>query len=164
MLTLLVFLSISVSTIFAVSLPVIQHVKIARDSYTSKQSFYAAESLNEDLLYRLNHNLSVSTTETLTVGDASVTADITNVSGGKEITVLSEQDGIERKIKSSVQNTVGVSFNYGLQVGTGGFTMANNASVIGNAYVNGNISGGSITGTAIAANSAAQFSDQSNIG
>ncbi len=87
MLSLLVFLGISVSTIFAMSTPIIQHIKITRDAYTSKQSYYAAESLNEDIIYRLNHIMDVSTNETLTVGDADVEATVTNISGGKEITI-----------------------------------------------------------------------------
>lgn len=157
-------MGVSVAIISAVSLPVIEHYKIVTSSYTSKQSFYTAEALNEDILYRLNHGVNISSTESLTINGATANADISNISGGKEITILSEKDSYERSLLSRVTNAVGVSFNYGMQVGTGGIVMANNASVIGNVYANGNISGGSVTGTVIAANSAAQFSDQSNIG
>jgi hypothetical protein len=165
MISLLIFLSVSLSTIFAVSLPVIQHVKIARDSYTSKQTFYAAEALNEDILYRLNSSLNVSASESLAVGDSSVEATITDTSEGKEIEVTAENTNIIRKIKSEISTDVGVSFNYGIQVGTGGFDISSNSSVIGNIYVNGNITGAGgavITGSAVAAAGADAFLDQSN--
>jgi hypothetical protein len=162
MISLLVFMSVSLSTIFAVSMPVLEHIKIARSSYISKQNFYASESLTEDISYRLRNALPVSSSETLIVGDSIASASVVTVNNNKTIESTSQDDGLFRKVKATLTTTTGIAFYYGLQAGTGGFVMANNASVIGNVYANGNISGGTVTGTAIAANSAAQFADQTN--
>ncbi len=59
-------------------------------------------------------------------------------------------------------NTYSVAFNFGLQSGNGGLTMANGSKIIGNVYSNGNITGsGVITGTAIVAGGTAAVADQS---
>ncbi|MEN9647514.1 MAG: hypothetical protein RLY57_318 [Candidatus Parcubacteria bacterium] len=164
LLSLLVFLGVSVATIFAVSLPVIEHIKITRSVYTSKQNFYAAESLSEDIAYRLQNSISVSSSESLTVGGSSATASIVTSGGNKDIEVTAQNSGLIRKIKSRLTTSTGIAFNYGLQAGNGGMTIDGGSTIIGNLYANGSINAisATITGTAVAADSSATSTDQIN--
>lgn len=94
-----------------------------------------------------------------------VSTDISDVFGGKVITALSDWNDRIRKVQTMVTTSTGVSFNYGVQAGQGGFLLDNNAGVNGNVYSNGDITGSNntfITGTAIAANSMTLSTDQAN--
>jgi hypothetical protein len=68
-----------------------------------------------------------------------------------------------KTVKASMSiNTYSVAFNFGLQSGVGGLTMANGSQINGNVYSNGNITGsGTITGVAIVAGGTAATADQS---
>lgn len=163
--TLFVFLGISLAIIFAFSAPVIQSSRIVASAYDSKEGYFTAEALTEDVIYKLNNSMSVDASESLSVGDYSATAVVTDVGGNKQIVVTGESGSVERSISASVSTDVGVSFSYGVQTGNGGFTLSNNATVIGNVYANGSITGSNgarITGSAIAADSSPLTSDQSN--
>ena len=72
---------------------------------------------------------------------------------------------LEEKTKKNTKITVCVAFNYGVQVGTGGFRLEENGVVVGNVYASGDISGGNnaqITGSAVSASSPALAADQIN--
>lgn len=154
MISLLLFLGASTSVLFALSDPIIHRIQINRASYDSKDSYYAAESLAEDVFYRLNNGMSVGTTESLTIGSATANASIADTTGGKQISITGDENGFNRSLNLNISTNTGASFNYGLQTGNGGISMSNNARITGNVYSNGNITGSNnatITGTAVAA-------------
>lgn len=158
------FLFLSIAVISGLVNPSVREYKIASDLIRSKQSLFLSESAVEDSYFRLKSGKALGATNTITLGVDSATATITD-SGYNEKTIAAVGDVSLRQRKSElVLNTgTGVSFSYGVQTGTGGFTMANGSSVQGSVYSNGDITGsGSITGTALAANSPALFSEQSN--
>lgn len=69
----------------------------------------------------------------------------------------------QRTIKITASKGVGYAFNYGVQVGEGGFEMENNSSINGSVYANGNINmsnNASITGDVYVAGGTAPSSDQ----
>lgn len=160
------FLVISLTIVIGIVGPVLRQYTQASQLIASKKSYYLAESGIEDIVYRLKHGLTTSSTETLVLGTTTATTTLTDLGGNqKEIKTLADTNNYERHLAVKLETADGVAFNYGVQVGTGGFTMANNSSVVGNVYANGNISGSSgatISGTAIAANPSAQIIDQIN--
>lgn len=160
------FLFISLSLVLGVSSVAVRELKVANQALKSSQVLYAAESGAEDLTYRFRTGRQTSVSETLSVGGATTTTTVANLADGRiEILSSGDVESYIRKVKTSLTVTTGTSFNYGVQVGAGGIEMGNNAGVIGNVYSNGNIVGSNgsyVTGTAIAANGAALFSDQEN--
>jgi hypothetical protein len=162
-LTVLVFTMASLALSLGIISPIVKHIKTVRGSMDSKQAFFTAESLQEDILYRLKKNVLVGSSVSMTLNDSTSNAVISGV-GDKTIVVDSDASGFKRKIISTVAQGEGVSFSYGIQTGLGGFEMGNGANVIGNVYSNGDITGGSIAGTAISATVPNPIADQLNTG
>ena len=164
MIVVLFFVFISLTILAGIITPVVREFKIAGTTLSSKNAYFLAESGVEDVLYRIRNNRQVGASETLVLGTSSATTTITDISGSqKQIVSLGDVNSNQRKVNLSVTTGVGVSFSYGVQTGKGGFTMANNSSIIGSVYANGPITGsGSITGSATSANSATLTADQSN--
>jgi hypothetical protein len=68
---------------------------------------------------------------------------------GKIINAFGNNVEYYRNLKTKLVAGEGVSFSYGVQVGTGGFQMDVNSRVNGNVYSSGAITGGTVTGSAI---------------
>lgn len=166
MISVIFFLFISLAIITGLVAPSVREFRNANANLNSKKSYFLAESGVEDAFYRIKNNMTIGTSETLTLDSVSTTTTIADISGGKkEITSLGDTQSFERKVDLIVSTGVGVSFSYGVQTGQGGFSMDNGSSIVGSIYSNGPITGsGSITGSATSANSAALASDQSNGG
>ena len=166
LLTAVVFFLLAGSAIvFGVSNSVVREIKIANDLFGAKEAYYLSEAGNEDVAYRVKNGTDVSATETLTINGNSVITDLTDVAGGKLITSESDFANKVRRIESKLVAGIGVAFNYGVQVGTGGFRLEENGVVVGNVYASGDISGGNnaqITGSAVSASSPALAADQIN--
>lgn len=167
MLMLVIFFSfVSVSLVLGIASPVVKEFANAKNLLLSKQSYYLAESGIEDGLYKLKSNKQISASETLVLGSSSVITNFTTISSShKKLESLSDVYNRDRKLELIVNAGVGASFNYGIQTGNGGFTMAPGSGVIGNVYSNGFIQGSTgafITGAAYSANSTALTADISN--
>lgn len=162
-LTVLVFTMASLALSLGIISPIVKHIKTVRGSMYSKQAFFTSESLQEDILYRLKKNILVGNSVGMTLNDSTANAVISGV-GDKTIVVDSDASGFKRKLISTVVQGDGASFSYGIQSGLGGFEMGNTSKVIGNVYSNGDISGGTITGTAISATVPNPIADQLNTG
>jgi hypothetical protein len=109
-----------------------------------KQAFYTSESLLEDMVYRqVFDSFSLNSSETMSLGGASASATTTYDSAADEY--VTESTGllgtVQRQTQAVVTITGGSSFNYGLQAGTGGITLANSADIYGNVYANGSVVG-----------------------
>lgn len=148
------FLFISLAIISGLVSPAVREFKIASDFIKSRQSFFLSESAIEDAYFRLKTNLALGSSDTLTLGDNSATAVITD-SGYNEKTIssLGDVNSLHRKNEVVLNTGDGVSFSYGIQAGMGGFTIGN-ATVNGNVYSNGTIvgeNGATVTGSAFSA-------------
>ena len=160
------FTAASLSLITGIVGPAGVMSRVSTQTVNSKESYYASESGIEDVVYRLKNGMDTSSTETLTVGSSSATTTVTDLTGStKRVSSVGDKNNLNRKIEVDVETSDGVAFNYGIQVGQGGFVLSNNSGVVGNVYSNGNITGSSgayITGSAYAANSPSLSADQSN--
>jgi len=163
----LLFFTISLVIIFAVASPIVSAYQTTKSIIYSKETFLLANSATEEALYRLRNDFDLSNSESvyLTQGEAEIS--VTNTLDGKNIEINSVSGDFERNINVSVISGVGANFNYGVQVGNGGFVMENNSKVIGNVYANGSILGNGgtksiITGSAVAAANIPETIDQEN--
>lgn len=165
LLAVLFFLAITTTVVLGTATPILKQVKISNETQRSKASYYLTEGAMEDALYRVKNAKNISSGETIVVNGYTSTINITTITNGKIIETITDRDGIIRKMQSQVTAGTGVAFNYGIQVGQGGFEMSGSSGVNGNVYSNGDILGtGStfITGSATAANASALISDQVN--
>lgn len=161
------FMFLSLSIMLGLALPATRDFRSASDLMRSKQSFFLSESGLEDVTYRLKKNKQVDVSETLVLAGGSAVTTITDItSNKKEITALGDIINLNRKNKTILSVGEGASFNYGIQAGTGGFSMQNNSGIYGNVYANGSITGSTInsfvTGSAYAANSSELTANQLN--
>jgi hypothetical protein len=159
------FIFISLSILIGIVSPTVQEFKIASDSYSSKKSYFLAESGIEDAFYRIKNNRSISASETLIIGTDSATTTITTIGANeKQIDSLGDSSSKQRKATLSITTGAGVAFNYGLQAGNGGITINGGSTINGNVYSNGDVDAVSatITGSAVAANSLSLVADQTN--
>jgi len=127
----------------------------ARRQLRAKQSYFLAEAGAEDVAYRLQSQKNINSPETLTLNGETVTTIISTPSlGVKEILASGNALLNIRKVRLNLRIAPGASFNYGVQVGDGGLSMANSSKIIGSIYSNGDIlttSSAEITGDAFAA-------------
>lgn len=110
----------------------------------SKQSFQVAESLTDDVVYRrVFGTFDIDSVETLIVGPVTAQSTTTYDSPSDVYTIntLARKGTTLRKSKAEMSIGVGSAFNYGLQAGNGGITLANNSRIIGNVYSNGTVLG-----------------------
>lgn len=143
-LTVVVFLlSIGMSIIYGVVSPTLKQSAVAENFIQSGQSYATSESGVEDVIYRLKKGLPIGATEILVVASSTATTIITPI-GNSEKSIFSSGDSFRRirNISAGLVVSNGISFNYGLQVGNGGFDLENSSKIIGNVYSGGKIEGG----------------------
>jgi len=136
------FMFISTAISFGLVTPVVTDARLARDAEHSTQSFFLAEAGVEDAVYRLRNSMSIDPTEMLSLNGATTITTTTDAgSNEKDIVSSGDADNRVRKVKTHLSVSSGASFNYGVQAGEGGFAIQNSASISGNAYSNGPITG-----------------------
>lgn len=135
------FLMISLSVVVGVAAPILRDIKIGRTLERSKDTYFLAEALMEDIVYRLDNGLQVASTETLAVGTNTATATVSDIFGGKLITSSGQVGNAIRRVETELIFGTGVAFNFGVQSGEGGMNMSNTSSVDGNVFSNGPITG-----------------------
>lgn len=165
LMTVVLFLFLSITFITGVSGPIIRHGRVTTDFLSSRKSYFLAESGLEDVIYRIKNNKQISTLESISLDGSSATTSISDALGTKTIETSANVKDLFRKTEVVLRTGVGSSFNYGIQSGAGGFILGNNAVVNGSVYSNGSIvgsNGSAITGSAISANSPALTADQYN--
>ena len=137
----------------------LSEVRAMRNLEYSVKSYYVAEGGLEDLLIRSVAGYQMPPSpSTLNVGSGVATRTITVLPGG--INEYTAKGNVSNRIRvlriRRSQASDDVQFFYGVQVGSGGLSMGNNAVVNGNVFSNGAIqgdNGAAITGDAIAASS-----------
>ena len=109
----------------------------------SKQAYLASESIVEDVAYRTMTDQTVNSTEALTIGGVTgyATSTYNTTLDQYDIVGAANFQSVIRKAVATLTVSAGTSFNYGLQSGTGGITLANNSNIVGNVYSNGPVTG-----------------------
>lgn len=164
-LNVLIFLAITFFVVTAAVFPLIASNNATKALLASTKTFAVTNSAIEETLYRLKNEFTLDTSEVLTLGVATATISVSSGLDEKTIRVEGVSDVFERDVELVTSKGAGVSFNYGMQVGRGGFQMAGGARVNGNVYGNGNITGSGgpvITGSAIVANQSSPVAHQTN--
>ncbi len=143
-------------------------LKASKTAVSHSQAMQIAEAGIDKAIYQLNLNSGYNgETATAITGGEYTTTVATIDSSNKQITATgyvptaaNPDDQVTIKLKVSIDLST-VAFNFGVQVGTGGLTMGNNSSIIGNVYSNGDISGsGDISGDATVAGGGSPTIDQ----
>lgn len=138
------FLLITTSVGMGVINPVLRQVKQANDFSHTRSSLFVSQAVNEDALYRLKTGKQFVSPSTLTLDGFSATATTTSVSGGIQIDSSGNAFNLIRKVQTHVSSGAGASFNYGVQIGAGGFVGSNGTVINGNLFSNGSISGATL--------------------
>jgi len=163
----LFFLVLSGILTFGVIKPTLSSFNSSKAFMNSKQSFLLANSSLEEGLYRLKNSIPISASETITLNSESASISVADTSDGKKLTINSNVDDYQRNLEVSIIQGVGVTFNYGLQAGQGGFDLQGGAFILGNVYSNGDVTGSGgpyITGSATVANATDPSAVVSNTG
>jgi hypothetical protein len=167
-----VFLAITISVAASMINYVAQFGVLGNTAVASAQALNLAEAGIDKSFDQLNQNPNYTgeTDTALGAGTFSVSIAQTD-SSTKQITSTACVPNCSNplaqktvKVSTKVSDSV-VSFRYGVQVGTGGFSLTGGATINGSVYSNGDISavsGVHITGTAVAANPPAITADQVN--
>lgn len=159
------FLAIATTIVLGIAVPIIKQVKIGTDTINSVESYYLSEGALQDGTYRVLNSKSIASGDTYIVNGYTTTITLTTTASGKIVEAYSSRNGLVRKTQAVLSEGIGAAFNYGVQVGVGGFYITGGSSIAGNVYSNGSIKvggGSTITGGAIAANPPATTTDQSN--
>jgi hypothetical protein len=151
----LLFFALSTAIIFAVTHPVVSSFQVTQSFLKSKKAFLVANSASNEALYKLNANMELASAETVTLAQGTADIIVADTGDTKTVSIESDVETYERNYEISLSQGEGVSFNYGLQVGQGGFEMSGGAGINGNVYSNGDITGTGgpyITGSAVSSN------------
>ncbi len=154
MIAVFIFLTLSLVVILGIAVPISAQIRNNNSVIQTKKSLVAADTLNEEALYRLNSGRTLPSTIVLSMNEGTSTATITDVGGAKQIISSGVTGNFQRNAKATYTQGGGMSINYTVQVGNGGLVMSGGPTVYGPVYANGDIigSGGStITGNTISA-------------
>ncbi len=169
MMSVLFFLILSTTIIAGITVPTANQIKSSREALNARRSYLAADSANDDALYRLNQGWVLPSSFVLPFsGNVTSAATVsTNADGMTEVNVVGDSGVPSRASKSVFSNGTGISLNYSAQVGTGGIELSS-GTINGSVYSNGNIVMTSpsaiITGSATVANASYPSLDQTNSG
>ncbi len=143
MLTVVVFFMFaSMTIVFGVINPILKQVAVGNTLVSSNGSYFLAQSALEDAYYRLKYRKQVGPTETLSLNGGTTNITITDtVASGKKIISDADVYNHDRKMEAVLVIGSGVSFNYGVQSGRGGFYLENSSSITGNIHSAGPVIG-----------------------
>jgi hypothetical protein len=142
------FIGISAAIIHSATIGAITELRTYRTLAVSKYAYVAAEAGLEDIYYRVVQSKQVPGAETLVLNGATSTVAMNDVSATeKQIYAVGTAGERVRKIYLDISYNKEVRLLYGAQVGEGGLTMKNGASIDGIAPAKGDVySDGQIIG------------------
>jgi len=133
----------------------------------TKQNILVADSGIEDAVYRLRAGRRTSDEETLALFQATTTTSIATISGGVAVRANATSSAEHTRRREAMlapggsgSAGGGASFSNGVQAGAGGIILSNAATVTGNAYSNGPLTGSNfmrIEGNAVSAGPAGRI-------
>ncbi len=138
---ILLFLFISSTIVFGITRAVYYQLRSVLDFGASRSSYYLAEALAEDVVYRLKAGYSIPSNTTLAISGNTATANLTATASGQELIATANWGGLYRSVRLELSNSSGVSFFYGVQAGNGGVVLNNSSLINGNLYSNGSVVG-----------------------
>lgn len=163
---LVFFLTASAAVVAGISDAVFRETKIVRNETASKQSYFLAESGAEDVVYRIQENLGYDSSETYSIGESTTVVTVGSGStGDQEIVSTGDAGGTQRTVTITTNPGSSANFSFALQGGLGGIHLDGGATIEGDVYTTGSVSGcGSctITGNVIAAGKSNSVVDQEN--
>ncbi len=155
MATVILFLTLSLVMIIGMSVPVANQIKVSSDLEVSRRSYATAEIGNEEIYYRLNKGKTIPATISLGITGATASAVVVENGDTETVTSTGLAGSYQRLTKTIFTRPRSVAMLYALQIGTSSVVAGNNSNITGDVYVNGSISGLSVTnGSVIAANKA----------
>lgn len=160
-LAVIFFMTISAIMGFGIMNPVLRQAKQASDFINTRASLYLSQSVNEDAIYRYKTNKKFVSPSVIILNGFKATVISTPVAGGVELTSSGNVVNLVRNIKTHLTSGTGNSFHYGLQSGNGGIDLNNSATINGNVFSNGPITGANsniIKGTVVSAGPSGQIS------
>jgi hypothetical protein len=137
----LFFLVISSTVVFGLSGSIFRLLLNSLDYFSSRQSFYLADSMAEDVVYRYIKGLPIASNLSMSLNQGQATASTIDLFGVKQVTIKAEKGGLNRKIRLNLSYGQGGSFFFGVQVGEGGLWMYNSSEVLGNVHSSGPVKG-----------------------
>jgi len=144
MLMMVIFLTlIALLIISQVSLPAREDIALSKRLLVSKQSSFLSESGLEDVSFRIRKAWMYNLIELLKLNNFTATTSVSsNINTGEKRVTASSlvKDSLRSK---SILLTKGdkASFNYAIQTGPGGLSMANSSFIVGNIYSDGPVTG-----------------------
>ncbi len=169
MMSVIFFLILSTTIIAGITVPAANQIKSSREALNARRSYLAADSANDDALYRLNQGWTLPSSFVLPFSGnvTSVATVSTNAEGMTEVNVVGDSGVPSRASKSIFSNGTGISLSYSAQIGTGGIELSS-GTINGSVYSNGDIvmkePSALITGSATVANTSYPSLDQTNSG
>ena len=148
------FLIIGLAVSMGVLNPVLRQVKQADDFTRTRASLYVSQAVNEDALYRLKTGKQFISPSTLSLNGYIATATSTTMADSIQINSSGDALGLVRNIQTHLTSGISTPFHYGMQSGEGGVSLNNSATIVGNVFSNGPITGASsniIKGTVVSA-------------
>lgn len=134
---------VSIGSVFATT--TFKSVLRNRSSLFDLKNTYVAEGFLEDTLRRVYDNVLPDPTqgESLTLDGATATVNLNNLAQGQQYSFSAFKDKYFKTINLLIDDGgTAASFDYALQVGSGGLEMGNNSRIEGSIFSNGSISGG----------------------
>ena len=132
-----VILSLVVSTLilFGISLPVADQIKNSNDYLSSQQALINTETLNEEVLYRLNNKKSVPSVLSMSILENINSANVSDINSGEKEVVSTGQVGyFTRKLQSDISSNKNIALNYGTWISNGGLRMENSSEIQGDVF------------------------------
>jgi len=166
--TVIFFLIISIAVISAVVIPTSNQVKSVLDANRTRQSYIAADDVNEDALYRLKLGKTLPSTLSLPFSNGVLASAIVTTVGTQQKVTATGQNGQTSRYAETFFSPVGTAtgFEFSAQVGEGGMHMSGGAYVNGSVYSNGSVttdsSGPHITESLTVANGEPATVNQTN--
>ena len=145
----LLFIIISGAIIFAVANPLADQIRAGSDFVRGTQSYINAKVSSDDALYRLNKGSTLPTTFSFGINQSSSTATVTDLGTIKQIVSEGVAEQLIHTIQTSLTQSPVIPILYGAQVGAGGATLSDGASIEGDVYSTGDVltsGGANITG------------------
>ncbi len=134
-------LSVLLAIIVGFSSLSLSEARAVRTAIASAQSYYTAEAGHEDVVYRIKTARSVDGTETIHLSGTTATTTVATVGSDKDIFSSGEDRNHIRRVRSLLTVSSAVQFFFGIQAGEGGIFLENLATIAGNVYSNGPVTG-----------------------
>src|SRR3989338_4171525 len=145
-----------------------------RQAVAKTQALSVAEAGIEAVVWKLNNQQGYNGEAGTIYGGGVYNVVITNLTGSLKLARVEAfvPDAVNPRAKRVLQATItigssNISFNYGVQVGSGGLKMDNNSTVNGNVYASGTIIGDNngvrIAGTAISGGASGKIDEVDDI-